>query len=324
VCVQIGAINGNSTEVDRVIAQFPDRHVKASASTRVQVAYALDRFARFCRTRGVNDLVDATTEVLDSFGVFLVTTCRTRGSGRPRRLAPATVSTTLRQVQRLFATLACDGQLLLNPAVHFQGSPARQPRLDRAVRPRELAAMVAATKGNTPLALRNRGLLEILFGCGLRRAEVAALDLYDVDLGDGAIHVHRGKGGRTRRVPIAGQAAQALTTYVQRGRPELVGADSGLALFLSQRRRRLGPARIAQIVSEASQRAKLGRHVSPHQLRHGFATALVRGGADIRAVQMMLGHALVETTEWYTHLDVSDLRRMHRATHPRERAGSRP
>ena len=91
MCVQIGALNRNSTEVDRAIAQFPDRHVKGSASTRVQVAYGLDRFARFCRARGVKDLVDATPRVLDSFGVFLVTTYRTRGPGRPRRLAPATV-----------------------------------------------------------------------------------------------------------------------------------------------------------------------------------------------------------------------------------------
>jgi integrase/recombinase XerD len=282
--------------------------------------YDLERFLAFCRKRGVDDPRAVTPALVDAFCVWLETRYRCRGpGGRGRRLSANTLATTVFKVRSLFRFLVREGRLLVDPARDLVGGRLRVKALERALAPDGLEAMLKTRDEESALGLRDRAMLEVLFGCGLRRAELVSLDLYDVDLGRHLVYVRRGKGGKARVVPVEGSAWKALARYIEAGRPELVTAHSAQALFLATGGRRLGASRLAQIVVESARRARLPRRVTAHDLRHGYATALVRGGADVRVVQKLLGHARIDTTEVYTHLDIEDLQEEHRRTHPRER-----
>jgi site-specific recombinase XerD len=219
------------------------------------------------------------------------------GSGRSR-LAPATIS------RRLAAVRAC---------LRFTYGPARVP--DAALGPRssrhlpdapkvaEIGVLLELADGSEPLDLRNRALLELLYSAGLRSAEAVGLDLADVDFEREAVHV-RGKGGKERLVPLGEEAAHHLALYLREGRPALAtGAID--ALFLSVRGRRLDTSTVRRIL----------RH--PHRLRHAFATHLLEGGADLRTIQELLGHASLSTTQIYSHVDAKRLRRVYDRSHPR-------
>lgn len=163
--------------------------------------------------------------------------------------------------------------------------------------------------------------MELLYSPGLRRAEVAALDLTDVDLAGGVVFVRSGKGGKSCLVPLGDRAADVERRYVEKERPRC----SGAALFVASERsgaagRRLAPASIEDRVERAAEKARIGRVVTPHAFRHGPATHLLRAGAGLRHVQAILGHARIDTTEAYTHLDLKDLAAAHARSHPRGRA----
>ncbi len=161
----------------------------------------------------------------------------------------------------------------------------------------------SAPKASTPLALRNRALLELLYSGGLRSAEAVALDLADVDFEREAVHV-RGKGGKERMVPLGEEAAHHLARYLRDARPELArGAND--AVFLSTRGRRLDTSTVRRLTR------------NPHRLRHAFATHLLEGGADLRTIQELLGHSSLSTTQIYSHVDAKRLRRVYDHSHPR-------
>jgi site-specific recombinase XerD len=219
------------------------------------------------------------------------------GRGR-QRLAPATVA------RRLAAIRAClrftfgaarvpDGAL----------APTRPRRLPDAPKEEEIAAMLELVAGDSPLALRNRALLELLYSGGLRSAEAVGLDLADVDFEREALHV-RGKGDKERAVPLGEEAAHHLARYLGDGRPELVRGACD-AVFLSARGRRLDTSTVRRLVR------------NPHRLRHAFATHLLEGGADLRTIQELLGHSSLSTTQIYSHVDARRLRRVYDASHPR-------
>ena len=182
-------------------------------------------------------------------------------------------------------------------------APRRPRRLPDAPKAAEIDAILEVAEGDSPLALRNRALLELLYSAGLRSAEVVGLDLADVDFDREAIHVH-GKGGKERAVPLGEEAAHHLARYLRDARPALArGAED--ALFVSARGRRLDTSTVRRLV----------RH--PHRLRHAFATHLLEGGADLRTIQELLGHSSLSTTQVYSHVDARRLRRVYDRSHPR-------
>ncbi|WP_414662319.1 site-specific tyrosine recombinase XerD [Horticoccus sp. 23ND18S-11] len=182
----------------------------------------------------------------------------------------------------------------------------------------EVARLLAAASGGQPRDLRDRALLELFYSSGLRVSELAGLTLQQIDLQQGFLRVF-GKGSKERVVPVGGRACEALTTYLVSGRPHLVRPHTGSQFFLNHRGRGLSRVALWMIVKASAQRAGLTRKVKPHALRHSFATHLLTGGADLRAIQEMLGHASISTTQIYTAVEPQRLLDHHAKFHPRKR-----
>jgi len=182
-------------------------------------------------------------------------------------------------------------------------APRRARRLPDAPKLAEIDDLLELVDGGSALALRNRALLELLYSAGLRSQEAVTLDLADVDFEREVVHVH-GKGGKERVVPLGEEAALQLARYLHSGRPQLA-AGANDAVFLSARGRRLDTSTVRRLL----------RH--PHRLRHAFATHLLEGGADLRVIQELLGHASLSTTQIYSHVDGKRLRRVYDRSHPR-------
>ena len=200
-------------------------------------------------------------------------------------------------------------------------TPAR--RLPRAITVEEVEALLAAAGADeTPRALRDRALLELLYGCGARISEAVGLDVDELDVlpeGSGTVRL-LGKGSKERIVPVGSYARAAVSAYLVRGRPTLVAAGRGTpALFLNVRGGRLSRQSAWTVLRAAAERAGVRREISPHTLRHSFATHLLDGGADVRVVQELLGHASVTTTQVYTLVTVDRLREVYATAHPRAR-----
>ena len=201
--------------------------------------------------------------------------------------------------------------------------PSPPKRLPKAISVQEVEALLAAAGADeTPRALRDRALLELLYGCGARISEAVGLDVDDLDVdpaGSGTVRL-LGKGSKERVVPVGSYAREAAAAYLVRGRPALVAAGSGSpALFLNARGGRLSRQSAWTVLRAAAERAGLQRQISPHTLRHSFATHLLDGGADVRVVQELLGHASVTTTQVYTLVTVDRLREVYATSHPRAR-----
>jgi integrase/recombinase XerD len=193
--------------------------------------------------------------------------------------------------------------------------PRRARTLPATLSADEVERLLDAPAGAEPRDLRDRALLELLYGCGLRAAEACALHLRDVRLEAETVRV-TGKGGKQRVVPLGGAARAALERYLARGRPRLAADGGSGRLFLSVRGRPLAPSDVRRALQRALRRAGVAQR-SPHALRHTFATHLLEGGADLRSIQDLLGHASVGTTQVYTHVSVRHLRKAHAAAHPR-------
>jgi site-specific recombinase XerD len=219
--------------------------------------------------------------------------------GRARRgLAPTTIGRRLSAVRSLIRH-ALGAERVPEAAL----APRKPRRLPEAPRVHEVESAVDRVSGDDPLELRNAALLELVYACGLRSAEAVGLDLADVDLDREQVHV-RGKGGKERLVPLGEEAAWRLGRWLRDGRPHLARGACD-ALFLSVRGRRLDTSSLRRLVPH------------PHRLRHAYATHLVEGGADLRTIQELLGHASLSTTQIYSHVDARRLRRVYDRAHPR-------
>lgn len=240
--------------------------------------------------------------------------------------APATVARKLAALRGLFRALVELGIREDNPA-DLLTSPKRAQRLPHVLKPSEIASLLDRIPATTPLEIRDRALFELAYASGLRAEELVSLDIDSLDFDGESVRVE-GKGGKTRVVPAGEHALRALDTYLQRARPALVlDADGPRALFLSRSGRRLGTsdvrrrlrtwARSAAAHSDgaSSSAALSGAH--PHALRHSFATHLLEGGADVRSIQELLGHASVSTTQVYTRVESRRLRTAYARAHPR-------
>ncbi len=269
-------------------------------------AYARDLglFQSFCEARGT-----ALDRVRGTDVLAFVTAQRGRG------LSPRTVARRLSALRGFYGFLVAEGLATANPLERLE-SPAQWQTLPRTLTPEEARAVVETPDAPGPRALRDRALLELLYGSGLRVSEVSDLTLERLDLAVGFVRP-KGKGAKERVVPLGGRAKAALEAYLADGRPLLLKGRRSPHVFLNRYGRRLSRQGIWGVVKAACRRAGVPADASPHTLRHSFATHLLEGGADLRSLQLMLGHADLATTQVYTHVTRKRLRELVRKHHPR-------
>lgn len=231
-----------------------------------------------------------------------------------RRVAARSVARKIAAQRRFFGILVEHGLMSANPA-DLLHTPKRPDSLPRALTPGELAGLLDSIPATTPLELRDRALFEVAYGCGLRAEELVNLDAGSVDFDSEEVRVE-GKGGKSRIVPAGEPALRALAAYLERGRPTL-DASGDPALFLSKSGRRLSTSDVRRRLRTWARHARTQGSVHPHALRHSFATHLLDGGADLRAIQELLGHATISTTQVYTRVESARLRAAYAKSHPR-------
>jgi integrase/recombinase XerD len=253
---------------------------------------------------------------------------RTVGSARPADLAehlgglhaaglgPRSLARHIAAIRGFYRFAAAAGRVAADPAALLE-APRLPRRLPRALSRADATALVEGAGGEAPRALRDRAILELLYGAGLRASEVVGLRVDALDLHQQVL-ICEGKGSRQRLVPVGARARAALRAYLERGRPRLVRAPDPGILFLNHRGRRLSRQGLWALVRSHAGRAGV-RRAFPHALRHSFASHLLQGGADLRSVQALLGHADIGTTEVYTHLPGDAVRTMYLQHHPRAR-----
>ncbi|MGI8459268.1 MAG: site-specific tyrosine recombinase XerD [Propionibacteriaceae bacterium] len=311
--------------------------VERGASGHTVQAYQRDlhRYRDFLLEHGIGDPTAITTPVVTAFAADLRQPHGDAPDVRPG-LAPASAARAVVAVRSLHRFAVEEGILSDDPAATV-APPRGGRRLPKALGLDAVQRLLAAPDQQTPTGLRDAALLELLYGTGARISEAVGLDVDDVarwvetsgpdpdeadrtDLDDGAALRLFGKGSKERIVPLGSYARRALAAYLVRGRPTFAGAGRGTpALFLNTRGARLSRQSAYAVLQASAARAGLSEAVSPHTLRHSFATHLLDGGADVRVVQELLGHASVTTTQIYTLVTVDHLREVYLTAHPRAR-----
>jgi integrase/recombinase XerC/integrase/recombinase XerD len=298
-----------TAEWDQAVAAFADDLRRRAVAEKTQRAYAIDvrQFARWAQASGRGPgAVDV--RVLRRYVAHL----------SERRQAPATVARKLAALRGLFRVQIDLGARRENPA-ELLHSPKRDQRLPHVLKPAEVAGLLDRIPATTPIELRDRAIFELAYASGLRAEELVSLDLEAIDFDAETVRVE-GKGGKTRLVPAGEHSLRAIERYLQRGRPPL-DTGEGRALFLSKSGRRLSTSDIRRRLRSwarlASGPSPALADAHPHALRHSFATHLLEGGADLRVIQELLGHASISTTQVYTRVESARLRTAYEKAHPR-------
>ncbi len=300
------------------IAALMDDLVRRDAAERTRRAYGVDleQFAQWAVARG------RSPSAVDAKAVR-----RYVAQLSEHGVAPSTSARKLAALRTLFASQRERGEIAENPAA-LVSSPRRGQRLPRVLSEREAARLLDGIPAGGPLELRDRAMFELAYACGLRAEEIVSLRLDDVDYDDEQLRVE-GKGRKTRFVPVGEPALKALHAYVERARGALAlepaGAERGArrdgVLFLSKTGRPLGTSdvrrRLRTWTARVQAGAAAGEPISPHSLRHSFATHLLDGGADLRSIQELLGHASVSSTQIYTRVESARLKSAYARSHPR-------
>ncbi len=281
--------------------------LEAGSSANTVEAYLRDltRMGEFALSRGIHAPADVTRTALRDF-IFLL---------KDLGLSPATIRRTVSSIRTYFTFLLGEGVVRDDPSDRLE-SPRRWRTLPDTLGATEVAALLEAAATDRPLAWRDRALLELAYGAGLRVSELCGLGLGDLVMDEGLVRVF-GKGGKERLVPIGRGVIGIVSVYLHTLRPELDHGHTGGRVLLNVRGEPLSRVGAWGVVKQAATRAGITKRVTPHTLRHSFATHLLEGGADLRAVQEMLGHADLSTTQIYTHVDREYLRSVHKQFHPR-------
>ncbi|MGB3258225.1 MAG: site-specific tyrosine recombinase XerD [Ornithinimicrobium sp.] len=292
--------------------------IERGLSQHTVAAYRRDssRYVEFVATRGVRAPDEIDPSLVRDYLSQLLT-----GDADHQPLARSSVARATVALRGLHDFWAAEGDTVVDPTAHLS-APSAPRALPHALSIEDVERVLQAVSlSDTPAALRDRALLEFLYGCGARVGEAVGLDLDDLLLDPGAASVRLfGKGAKVRIVPLGSYAVQALQAYTVRARPGFAAAGRGTpAVFLNQRGGRLSRQSAFTTIRAAAARAGLSTAISPHTFRHSFATHLLGGGADIRVVQELLGHASVTTTQIYTHVSTAHLREVYAQAHPRAR-----
>ena len=292
------------------LARFDEDLRRRGVAEKTRSAYAADlrQFAGWASWQGVEPPA-VTHRLLRRYAAAL----------SERRSAPASVARKVAALRSFFETLREHGEIEANPA-DLLAAPKRAKELPHVLAPEEISRLLDRIPASTPLELRDRALFELAYGAGLRAEELVNLDVTDMDADAEELRV-TGKGSKTRIVPAGEPSWRALDAYLDRARPGLASASPGTrtetALFLSKSGRRLSTSDVRRRLRLATRRAGSVAGVTPHTLRHSFATHLLEGGADLRAIQELLGHASISTTQTYTRIESGRLIRAYASAHPR-------
>jgi integrase/recombinase XerD len=281
--------------------------LESGNSANTVEAYIRDvrRLGEFAESKGVRDPADLRRNHLRDH-IYLL---------KDLGLSAATIRRAVSSIRTYFRFLAGEGRVSDDPSDRL-AAPRRGRTLPDTLGVSEVEALLAASHLDDPLAWRDRALLELAYGAGLRVSELCGLLVTDLHLTENLVRVF-GKGGKERLVPIGRSVIGAISVYLHTLRPTLDRGKSGGRLLLNARGQPLSRVGAWGIVKRAATRAGITKRVTPHTLRHSFATHLLEGGADLRAVQEMLGHADLSTTQIYTHVDREYLRSVHKQFHPR-------
>jgi len=285
---------------------FDRELLRRGAAERTRRAYGVDlaQLALWCSASGVEpDAVDYS--VLRRYAAQLAG----RGAG------PRTVARKLAAIRSFYKSMVELGEMTANPA-DLLPAPKQPQRLPRTLKAEDVAALLNKIPATTPLEMRDRALFELAYACGLRAEELVNLELESIDFDAETVRVE-GKGGKTRFVPAGEPALRSVTRYLERGRPALASADGERALLLSKSGRRLSTSDVRRRLKVWARHATQQGAVHPHALRHSFATHLLEGGADLRAIQELLGHSSISTTQVYTRVESARLRAAYARSHPR-------
>ena len=308
----MGTANGIQRDIDRFLNHLRDER-RLSAHTISAYRRDLEKFTDFLTRREITTLRQLVVAQARMFPAQL------NQSG----LSSRSIQRALSAVRTLYRYLLRESKVAINPFLTARDVGHRQaviaPRAERRLPPTlsiEEIAQLVTIDPRTDLDRRDRAILELFYSSGLRLAELSGLDLGDLDLGDAMVRV-MGKGAKTRIVPIGGYAREAVLAWLN-VRPACA-RESEQALFVNRNGTRLGARAIQQRVAVWAQRQGLGRRVHPHMLRHSFASHLLESSSDLRAVQELLGHADISTTQVYTHLDFQHLAQVYDNAHPRAR-----
>ncbi len=263
------------------------------------------RLAAFAVSEDVADPAEVTYQLLRDH------VARLAGEGR----AASTIARTVYALRGYFRFLIVEGVIESDPSERLE-APKAGRSLPDVLSVHEIEALIGATDPESRTAARDEAMLEMLYGCGLRVSELVSLKGRELDLEEALVRV-RGKAGKERFVPVGAAARSAVRRYLRTTRPALDRGRSAGHIFLNARGLPLSRMGVWKILRRHVERAGILKRVTPHTLRHSFATHLLEGGADLASVQEMLGHADISTTEIYTHVDRSLLRQVHRSHHPR-------
>jgi len=291
------------------LARFDDDLRSRGAAERTRRAYGADLEA-FARWAGGLGLAPAQV----GYPVLR----RYASAQSEQGAAPATLARRLASLRAFFRTLVEHGELRANPA-DLMPSPKRGRHLPDVLRPDQVAALLDRIPATTPLELRDRALFELAYACGLRAEELVNLDVGAIDFDAEQVRVE-GKGSKTRFVPAGEPALRSISRYLERARGALQADGDGAAepaLFLSKSGRRLSTSDVRRRLRVWARHAAAQGAIHPHALRHSFATHLLEGGADLRAIQELLGHASISTTQIYTRVESARLRSAYARSHPR-------
>jgi site-specific recombinase XerD len=291
------------------LAEFARDLVRRATAAKTQVAYRTDveQFARWATERGLEPPAVGVRDLR-----------RYLAGLSEQGNAPTTIARKLAALRALLRMQVELGQRRENPA-ELVSSPKRPRKLPRVLKPGEVETLLDRIPAATPLELRDRALFELAYACGLRAEELVSLDVESLDFDSESVRVE-GKGGKTRIVPVGEHARRALERYLAQGRPPLDGRGEP-ALLLSKSGRRLSTSDVRRRLRTWTRHAAPGApaliDAHPHALRHSFATHLLEGGADLRAIQELLGHATISTTQVYTRVESRRLRSAYARAHPR-------
>jgi integrase/recombinase XerD len=314
---------GSSPLVRAVRTYLDHLGVERGLAVNTLTSYRRDlrRYLGYLDSVSISELDEITEQTVLGF-----LTALREGDGEHPPLSATSAGRTVVAVRGFHRFAVKDGLARLDPSAGVK-PPSPAKRLPKALPLADVESILeAAGAPGTVLALRDRALLELLYGTGARISEAVGLDVDDLDLGGGetsATVMLRGKGGKERIVPVGRYAREAVSAYLTRARPELVSTGSGglakggPALFLNARGGRLSRQSAWTVIVRSAERAGVTAEVSPHTMRHSYATHLLEGGADVRVVQELLGHASVTTTQVYTLVTVDSLREVYAAAHPR-------
>ena len=255
------------------------------------------------RTRG---LIDTREEDLSAYFAFRYTAARLRASSQARLHS---------SLKRFFQFALRENRIAVDPTLRLD-TPKKPQRFPKSLTESDVEALLAAPDAASALGLRDRAMLEMLYATGLRVSELVALKLIEINQDMGVVRVF-GKGGKERLVPIGEEASAWLTRYLKDGRPRLLARAQSDAAFVTARGAPMTRQAFWYLIKKHARAAALGKPMSPHTLRHAFATHLLNHGADLRVVQMLLGHADISTTQIYTHVARERLKQLHQKHHPR-------